>query len=219
MRSHFHWLQQQTTQLQPNLQGYIRPRSPNQSPLMNIRRTPWNLNRIFFQSRLALFPTVMIIKVPARALTQLYTPKVDDVCSTLYSVSGTNERMGLLDCVVSRLDLVLCGQQLGFNWKSSTRTPFTWVSYKKKVQLHTQFRKFLSNTLSADGFGHGAWVAQALDVDCSHHEQVDGVGAKTLNGVLSSLDMIGHSLPAVAHRLAACNEAEWCQSLKCLESI
>lgn len=58
---------------------------------------------------------------------------------------------------------------------------------------------FLSNTLSANGFRHGARVAQALDVDCSHHEQVNCVGAKTLNGVLRGLDMIGHSLPAVAH--------------------
>lgn len=57
--------------------------------------------------------------------------------------------------------------------------------------------------MRADGFRHGARVAQALDIDCSYHEQVDGVGAKTLNGVLGGLDMIGHSLPAVAHRLAA----------------
>lgn len=84
----------------------------------------------------------MIIKVPARALTQLYTPKVDDVCSTLYSVSGTNEHMGLLDHVVSRLDLVLCEQQLGFNWKSLTWAPFIWVSYEKKLytQLYSQLQ-------------------------------------------------------------------------------
>lgn len=54
-------------------------------------------------------------------------------------------------------------------------------------------------TLGSDGIGHGTWIAQALAVDRSHHEQVDGVGTETLHGKLGGFDMICYRLPAVAH--------------------
>ncbi len=54
--------------------------------------------------------------------------------------------MGPLDRVVSRLDHVLCEQQLGFNWKLLTWEPFISVSYKNKlyIQLYTQLQILIS---------------------------------------------------------------------------
>ena len=57
-------------------------------------------------------------------------------------------------------------------------------------------------TLCPDWFRHGAGVTQALRVDSSHHEQVDGVGPETFNGELGGLNVVRYCLPAVTHRLA-----------------
>ena len=58
-------------------------------------------------------------------------------------------------------------------------------------------------TLCPNRLRHGAGVAQALGVDRSDHEEVDGVGPETLHRELGGLHVVRHRLPAVAHRLAA----------------
>lgn len=70
---------------------------------MNIRRLCGTL----IESFSSLFSPVMTIKVPGRAQTQLYTAKVEVVCSTLSSVRGTNKLKRRLVCVVSGLGLFL----------------------------------------------------------------------------------------------------------------
>lgn len=54
-------------------------------------------------------------------------------------------------------------------------------------------------TLCSDRLRHGARVTEALAVDCSYHEQVDGVGAETFDSELGGFDMVCYCLPAVAH--------------------
>lgn len=66
----------------------------------------------------------------------------------------------------------------------------------------------INGTLCSDRIRHGARITQALAVDCSDHEQVDGVGTETFDGKLCSFDMICYRLPAVAHRLTAVQEKE-----------
>lgn len=58
-------------------------------------------------------------------------------------------------------------------------------------------------TLGSDRVWHGAGVAEALGVDGSDHEEVDGVGAQAPHGEQGALHVVGHCLPAVAHRLTA----------------
>lgn len=51
-------------------------------------------------------------------------------------------------------------------------------------------------------FRHGTGVTQALCVDGTHHEQVDGVGSQAFDGELGGFNVIRYRLPAVTHRLA-----------------
>lgn len=73
-------------------------------------------------------------------------------------------------------------------------------------------KSFLSNdvacTLCSDRIRHGAWITQALAVDCSDHEQVDGIGTETFDGKLGGFYMIGYRLPAVAHGLTAMEDTK-----------
>lgn len=76
----------------------------------------------------------------------------------------------------------------------------------KSSDVFRNARRSCRPTLCSDRFRHGTRVAHALAVDRSDHEQVDGVGPETLDGELGGPHVIGHRLPAVAHRLAARGE-------------
>lgn len=54
-------------------------------------------------------------------------------------------------------------------------------------------------TLCPDRFRHGAGVTEALAVDGSDHEEIDGVGTQTFDCELGCLDVICNCLPAVTH--------------------
>lgn len=58
-------------------------------------------------------------------------------------------------------------------------------------------------TLGADRLGHGTRVSHPLCVHCSDDEDVDGVWSELSDSVLRVLHVIGYSLPAVTHQLAA----------------
>lgn len=53
-------------------------------------------------------------------------------------------------------------------------------------------------TLCSDRLGNGAWVTQAVGVDSSDNEQIDGVGEKASDGVRFHLHHISYSLPCAA---------------------
>lgn len=60
--------------------------------------------------------------------------------------------------------------------------------------------------MCSDRIWHGAGVTEALAVDRSDHEQVDGVGTETFDSKLCGFDVICDRLPAVTHRLTAVQE-------------
>ena len=68
---------------------------------------------------------------------------------------------------------------------------------RKNKKKSTQIRNPLA-TLRADGFGDGAGVAQAVGVDSTHDEQVDGVGEQARDGVRLHLHVVRHGLPGAA---------------------
>lgn len=53
-----------------------------------------------------------------------------------------------------------------------------------------------------DGLGDGAGVAEAVGVDGSDDEEVNGVGVKPHYRVPLLPHVVGHRLPGAAHRLA-----------------
>lgn len=57
-------------------------------------------------------------------------------------------------------------------------------------------------TLSPDRLGYWARVAQAVGIDGSDYEEVDGVGEKAGDRVRLHLDQIGDGLPCAARWLA-----------------
>lgn len=63
-------------------------------------------------------------------------------------------------------------------------------------------------TLRSDRLRDGARVAQAVDVDSSDNEQVDGVGEKAGDCVCFHFDHVGYSLPCAACRLAVKGQKE-----------
>lgn len=69
-------------------------------------------------------------------------------------------------------------------------------------------------TLGTHWFRHGTRVTQALCVDGTHHEQVDGIGSEAFNGELGGFNVIRNRLPAVTHRLA-----EGCRKKKSISQM
>lgn len=57
-------------------------------------------------------------------------------------------------------------------------------------------------TLRSDGLGDRARVTEAVGVDRSDDEEVNGVGEKPHHSVPLLLHVIGHRLPSAPHRLA-----------------
>lgn len=54
-------------------------------------------------------------------------------------------------------------------------------------------------TLGPDGLGDRAGVAEAVGVDCSDNEEVNGVGEKPHHRVPLLLHVISHRLPSAPH--------------------
>lgn len=57
-------------------------------------------------------------------------------------------------------------------------------------------------TLRPDGLGDRAGVAEAVGVDRSDDEEVNGVGEEPHHRVPLLLHVVGHRLPSAPHRLA-----------------
>lgn len=60
-----------------------------------------------------------------------------------------------------------------------------------------------------DGLGDGAGVAEAVGVDGSDDEEVNGVGVKPHHRVPLLPHVVGHRLPGAAHRLAVFQKQPW----------
>ena len=73
----------------------------------------------------------------------------------------------------------------------------SWCTIPKPL-----FETVTEITLRAYRIRHRTWVTETLRVDCSDHEQVDCIRPQSSHSIESCLNMVGHRLPAIAHRLA-----------------